>query len=75
MTRLLLRRDVPDATSGRNFGNSIGDYMGKTASKTIGIEPKKRIFTQCLLPFASKTVTELYGNMAILLRKNIKVLL
>lgn len=33
-THLLLRRDVPDATSGRNFGNSIGDYTGKTASKT-----------------------------------------
>ena len=43
-TYLALRRDVPDATSGRIFGNSIGDYTGKTASKTIGIEPKKTPF-------------------------------
>lgn len=31
---LKLRRDVSGAASGRNFGNSIGDYTGKTASKT-----------------------------------------
>ena len=62
VTHLLLCRDVPDATSGRNFGNSIGDYTGKTASKTIGIEPKKRLFTQCHLPFASKTLLKITKN-------------
>ena len=61
-TYLLLRRDVPDATSGRIFGNSIGDYTGKTASKIIGIEPKKRLFTQCLLPFALKTPLKITKN-------------
>ena len=52
---LKLHRDASVTASGRIFGNSIGDYTGKTASKTIGIEPKKHLFTQCLLPFASKT--------------------
>ena len=41
---------------------SIGDYTGKTASKTIGIEPKKRLFAQCLLPFASKTPLKITKN-------------
>ena len=54
-TRLLLHRDAANATSGRNFGNIVGDYTEKTASKTIGIEPKKRLFAQCFLSFASKT--------------------
>ena len=54
-TRLLLRRDSANATSGRNFGSIVGDYTGKTASKTIGIEPKKSLFAQCFQSFASKT--------------------
>lgn len=54
-TRLLLRRDAATDTSGRNFGGIVGDYTEKTASKTIDIEPKKRLFAQCFLFFASKT--------------------
>ena len=42
-THLLLRRDVPDATSGRNFGNSIGDYTGKNSIKNTAKNHQKRL--------------------------------
>lgn len=42
-TYLELRRDVPDATSGRNFGNSIGDYTGKNSIKNTAKNHQKRL--------------------------------
>jgi len=53
VTQLLLRRDVSDATSGRNFFRIDGEVMKKRL-KSPSIEPKKCFFAQYFLCLSQK---------------------